>query len=108
MAGKKWRIKTNDGRYFFIERETLLNGTDVYVVRTEERVYDLAPRSVVFEIVGGARIVDPEHAEPAQGRPDRVVRALRRLPDRAEPAAVRAVHHGRRLGQGARQPQRPR
>ncbi len=59
VAGKKWRIKTNDGRYFFIERETLLNGTDVYVVRTEERVYDLAPRSVVFEIVGGARIVDP-------------------------------------------------
>ena len=66
VAGKKWKITTTIGKTFFIEKETLLkpDGTtlEVYVVRSEDRTYDLLPRSLAFEIVGGLRI-QPDGAD---------------------------------------------
>ena len=60
VPGLKWRIKTSDGRQFFIEKVTLLDGTAAYMVRGEARTYELAPRSLAIEIVGGLKIVNPD------------------------------------------------
>ena len=56
----------------------------VYVVRTEERTYELA--AALGRVRDRRRRADrrPEHAEPTRGRPDRLVRAVRRLLHRAQ------------------------
>ena len=37
---------------------------DVYIVRSEDRTYDLQPRSLAFEIVGGLKIQPDPNADP--------------------------------------------
>ncbi|HET6548786.1 MAG TPA: calcium-binding protein, partial [Solirubrobacter sp.] len=68
VENKKWRITTAIGKTFFIETETLLKGDgtteDVYIVRGEERTYELLPRSLAFEIVGGLKIQPDPDEDP--------------------------------------------
>ena len=40
-AGKKWRVKLTNGTFFFIELQKDLDGNDIYVVKGENRVYEL-------------------------------------------------------------------
>ena len=60
----EWRIKTADGRQWWIDKTTALDGSVLYLFRGEQRTYDLAPKSFEVEVTGGIKIYDvsdPSH-----------------------------------------------
>ena len=108
VSGKEWRIKNGDGKQFFVNRETDVNGNDILVVRGEARTYELAPQSFEVEVVGGLTIKDPTTTGEFATRPEwfhmdggfllRITRERGRLLHHRRrehhPAAPRRPHHG--------------
>ncbi|MDX6411752.1 MAG: large repetitive protein, partial [Gaiellaceae bacterium] len=59
QPGLQWRIVNGDGRQFWVEKQTDVNGLAILIIRGEERTYDLAAKSFEFRVVGGLTLKDP-------------------------------------------------
>ena len=85
----EWRIKTSDGRQWWIDKTTALDGSTLYLFRGEQRTYDLAADSFSVEVEGGIKIYDVNH-------PSTVYAQLGGgVPHADHPGAPRVLRHRR-------------